>query len=181
MDPYYASSASVEWYTPAYIVEGVIAVMGAIDCDPCSNPPPYNVPATVHYTRDDDGLLQPWGARVFVNPPYGDALSFWINKLLAERALGRVTECITLTPARTDTRWFQPLWEADALCFVRGRLNFSGTVSTANSSTAPTVLAYFGPHVARFAEVFSAQGQIIYPNVPYRARAHQLTLLEGVA
>lgn len=181
MDPYYASSASVEWYTPAYLVEGAIAVMGAIDCDPCSNPPPYNVPATVHYTRDDDGLIQPWAGRVFMNPPYGDALPNFTSKLLAELALGRCTEAITLTPARTDTRWFQSLWTAEAICFMYRRVRFLGRGDVRNDSTFPTVLAYFGPHVEQFATVFNSQGQILYPNLPYRARAHQLTLLGGAA
>jgi hypothetical protein len=157
---FYASSESVEWYTPAYLVAAVTRVLGAVDCDPCSNPLPYNVPAAVHYTRDDDGLIRPWVGRIYMNPPYGDALPSWVDKLLAERALGRCTEAITLTPARTDTRWFQPLWSADALCFVRGRVQFVGSIT---GSTFPTVLAYFGPHADRFAVEFAGQGQIIYP------------------
>src|SRR4051812_39669667 len=113
-----SSSASNEWYTPPYIWQGVIRALGAIDCDPCSNPPPYNVPATVHYTQADDGLLQPWRGRVYMNSPYGDALLAWVTKLQTERALGHCTAAIALMPARTDTLWFQQVWEADAICFV---------------------------------------------------------------
>ena len=161
--PFYASSESTEWYTPAYLVDAVIRVLGAIDCDPCSNPPPYNVPAMTHYTKADDGLIHPWSGRVYMNPPYGDALPLWVDKLLVERALGRCTEAITLTPARTDTRWFQPLWSAAALCFLRGRVQFVGSTT---GSTFPTVLAYFGDRVNRFVAEFTGQGQIIYPGGP---------------
>jgi hypothetical protein len=180
MDPYYASSASVEWYTPAYIVEGVIAVMGAIDCDPCSNPAPYNVPATVHYTKADDGLAQTWEGRVFMNPPFGgNSMQHWMAKLRTELALGRCSEAICLVPARTEARWFQQLWQADAMCFTRGRIEFIGGKRSGN--VIGTAFGYWGPHVERFTASFCSMGQIIYPNAPYRARAHQLTLLEGVA
>lgn len=158
---YYASSASVEWYTPRYIIDGVIAVLEAVDCDPCSNREPYNVPATIHYTQDDDGLIQPWAERVYMNPPYGRALPAWVDKLLTELALGRCTEAITLTPARTDTQWFQGLWQAAAICFMYRRVHFLGRANTRNDSTFPTALAYFGPRPERFSTVFKPLGFVL--------------------
>lgn len=175
--PYYASSETCEWYTPKYILDAVIAVLGAIDVDPCSNPPPYNVPARVHYTQADDGLLQSWPGRAFMNPPYGDGIGAWVDKLLTERALGHCTAAITLTPGSFDTEWFQPLWGADALCFWRGRISFIGAGKGGNTKTS--VVTYWGPDPGRFAEVFSAFGQVI-PRATVEAfaarRAHQLTL-----
>jgi len=45
------SHESTEHYTPQYILEPVIACMGAIDIDPCSNSREIpNVPAARHYT-----------------------------------------------------------------------------------------------------------------------------------
>lgn len=158
---YYASSESVEWYTPRYIIDGALAVMGAIDCDPCSNAEPYNVPATVHYTQREDGLIQPWHGRIYMNPPYGKALPSWIGKLLAERALDRCSEAITLTPARTDTQWFQGLWQAAAICFMYRRVRFLGRDNVRNDSTFPTALAYFGARPERFATVFAPLGFVL--------------------
>lgn len=179
MTEFYQQSASVEWYTPAPIVAAVVAALGAVDCDPCSNAPPYNVPATEHYTAVENGLLQPWYGRIFMNPPYGKtALPAWIDKLTAEQTAGRVTAAITLTPDSTDTRWFQRLWTADALCFVRGRINFIGAKRGGN--TAGSVLAYWGPDPLRFAAVFAQHGQIIYPQAPPQPPARQLPLLDAL-
>jgi hypothetical protein len=176
---FYASSASVEWYTPAYLVDAVIRTMGAIDCDPCSNPPPYNVPAAVHYTQADDGLLQPWAGRIYMNPPFGgNSMQHWMGKLQTELALGRCTEAVILVPARTEARWFQRLWQADALCFTRGRIAFIGGKRSGN--VIGTCLGYWGPHATAFAEQFAAVGQLIYPQAP-PAQAHQLTLFDGAA
>ena len=61
--PALLSHASTEHYTPQYILDAVIACMGAIDLDPCSNSKEIpNVPAARHYTIRDNGLVQPWGA-----------------------------------------------------------------------------------------------------------------------
>jgi hypothetical protein len=134
--------------------------MGTIDLDPCSNPPPYNVPATLHMSRRDGGLTQHWHGKVFMNPPYGRELPRWMAKLAHEIQTGRVSEAITLTPARPDTRWFQTLWSADALCFWRGRLQYVGSATRA---PFPSVVGYFGDHAARFGEAFEAVGKVVFP------------------
>lgn len=160
MDAYISSSQSTEWYTPRAVLDAVIAVLGAIDCDPASNPPPYNVPAAVHYTAAENGLAQPWPGRVFLNPPYGKgkALVPWMRYLLQELALGRCSAAVVLIPARTDTEAFQVLWQLDALCFVRGRLKFN---QSRNSAPFPSVLGYAGPDPDRFAGRFAPWGEVL--------------------
>jgi ParB family chromosome partitioning protein len=59
---------TTEHYTPQYILDSVIACMGAINLDPCSNSREIpNVTATRHYTSQENGLVQPWMGRVFLN------------------------------------------------------------------------------------------------------------------
>ena len=85
-----------EWLTPPEILKAI----GEFDLDPCS---PINRPwntAKKHYTVEDNGLIQEWIGRVFLNPPYGPETGKWLQKL-AEHGNG-----IALIFARTETDMF---------------------------------------------------------------------------
>jgi site-specific DNA-methyltransferase (adenine-specific) len=90
---------------------------------------------------------------VYVNPPYGRVIGRWIVKAMTEP----VDELILLVPARTDTAWFQPLYD-HAICFIRGRLRFSGARENA---PFPCALVYRGPRPDAFAQAFSHRGVIV--------------------
>lgn len=104
-----------EWLTPPYVKEP----LGDFDLDPCA---PVRSPWTTakkHYTIEDNGLIQPWEGRVWLNPPYSD-IEPWM-KLMALHGNG-----ISLTFARTETEWFERWgWgKADSMFFFFGRLTF---------------------------------------------------------
>ena len=70
------SSATAEHYTPADIVARAHATLGGIDLDPASCAlAQTTVDAAVWYgpgsPHGEDGLTEPWGGRVFLNPPGG--------------------------------------------------------------------------------------------------------------
>ncbi len=155
MAVHYASDTP-EWYTPPEIIERVVATLGAIDLDPCSNTGTPNVPAKRHFTEADDGLAHPWTGRVYMNPPYGDAIGRWVTKLRDEFTAGRTKAAVALVPARTDTAWFAALRDC-TLCLIRGRLRFSASQAGA---PFPSVAAYFGTDASRFAQSFSDVGDI---------------------
>src|SRR5262245_61092057 len=75
------SSDTPEHYTPEKIIRAVVACLGGVDLDPCSNCGQPNVPAARHYTVKDDGLAQLWSGRVYMNPPYGRGIAAWVDKL----------------------------------------------------------------------------------------------------
>lgn len=147
------TSDTPEWYTPGHIIEAVVAVLGTIDLDPCSDPG-RTIPASKHYTVDDDGLAQGWRGKVYMNPPYGREIVAWVEKLAEEVTYGNVSEAVALVPARVDTTWWRRLpfveWAA-----LTGRLAFSGYE---NSAPFPSAVCYLGPNWPRFREVFGPLG-----------------------
>ena len=129
---------SDEWLTPPYIIKA----LGKFDLDPCSPlVRPWDT-ASQHITIKEDGLLLPWHGRVWMNPPYGDAMLPWLNKM-AIHGNG-----IALTFARTDTQAFHQyvFQHASSIFFLNGRLTFykvDGTLAPHNGG-APSVLISYG-------------------------------------
>jgi site-specific DNA-methyltransferase (adenine-specific) len=91
-----------------------------------------------------------------MNPPYGREISAWVEKLVSEYESGRTKEAIALVPARVDTDWFR-LFRNCAICFIDGRLKFSGAE---NSAPFPSAAAYLGKNIARFAKSFGDMGDV---------------------
>ncbi len=66
------SSETVECYTPVWLVEAARTALGGFDLDPASCAVANEVVrATRIHTAEDNGLLQPWCGRIFVNCPGG--------------------------------------------------------------------------------------------------------------
>ena len=85
--------------------------LGAIDLDPASTPPANTVvQARQFYSLEDDGLAHDWHGRVWLNPPYVNALVTQFCEKLAESVpAGTVTAAIVLVNNATETRWFRTL------------------------------------------------------------------------
>ncbi len=89
--------------------------------NPCSPGPAHWVPARKIYTKEDDGLVQPWSGTVFMNPPFGRRNGHvpWLRKFLAHG------DGIAIVRAYTSSAWFQQ-WavKAQTMCFPRGKTKF---------------------------------------------------------
>lgn len=144
-----------EWLTPPQIINA----LWPFDLDPCA---PWRRPwdtARHHYTMRDNGLMQPWEGRVWLNPPYGRETGRWLEKL-ADHGNG-----IALIFARTETAmFFEQVWrKADAVLFIEGRLFFhyvDGSQATANAG-APSVLVAYGQNNAEVLKHCGIAGQFI--------------------
>lgn len=153
--PALMSSDSIEWYTPRHIIDAVLLTLGAIDLDPCADPDRF-VPALTHYTEEDNGLGKTWEGRVYMNPPYGRTIGSWTTKLRDELERGWVTEAVALLPARVETLWWQGLAPVH-VCFIRGRLQFSGYQKNA---PFPSAAVYFGGRPEAFHSAFGPLGAL---------------------
>ncbi|RUS94637.1 hypothetical protein DSM106972_092740 [Dulcicalothrix desertica PCC 7102] len=153
---------SDNWYTPQHIIDLVIQVLNQIDLDPCAETG-KNIPASTHYTHTDNGLIQPWHGRIFLNPPYSEP-GKWITKLNEEIATGRVTEAIALVPGATDTNWLSPILKTQPVCFWKGRIKFlDQNYEPKLPARQSHVLIYWGDNSTRFLEIFDAYGVVQLP------------------
>lgn len=153
-----------EWYTPDEHMELARRVLGHIDLDPASSEiANQRVKAERFFTIDDDGLIQHWHGRVWMNPPYAQpAIARFAEKLVTEWKAGRIEAAIALTHNYTDTAWFQLMaHSASALCFTRGRVRFVSPIGELAAPTQGQTFHYFGSDVDLFLEVFGKIGLVV--------------------
>jgi phage N-6-adenine-methyltransferase len=131
------SSATDLWSTPQAFYDELDAEFD-FTLDPCATP--ENAKCALYYTQEDDGLAQDWsGERVFMNPPYGRVIGYWVKKAMESKTL-----VVCLVPARTDTRWWHDyVIEGGAeVRFLKGRLKFG---NSKNSAPFPSAVVIFNP------------------------------------
>jgi phage N-6-adenine-methyltransferase len=151
------------WYTPSDYIESARSVLDMIDLDPASSKEANEVIEARHFfTEEDNGLIQNWYGKVWLNPPYGRIASEFVAKLLDEYRNGNVQEAILLINSNTtDTNWFQPLWNY-TLCFTDHRIDFcSPNNKKAQGSTHGSVFVYFGDKIKKFNQEFKQYGAIV--------------------
>jgi phage N-6-adenine-methyltransferase len=84
------------------------------------------------FTKKENGLAQKWtGRAVWCNPPYGRTIGEWIRKAWESTVNGDAEVVVCLVPVRTDTRWWHDYVSLGDVKFLKGRLRFGGTESSA--------------------------------------------------
>ena len=132
------SSVTDNWPTPQDFFDRVNALYGPLELDVCASS--ENAKCPRYYTREDNGLAQPWTGRCWMNPPYGRTIGQWMKKAHEESQRGAQVVC--LIPARTDTAWWHDYAAKGSITFIRGRLKFGGC---ANSAPFPSAIVVFSP------------------------------------
>lgn len=142
------SSNSSEWETPQDLFD-VLDNQHHFVLDACATP--VNAKCDRFYTLAEDGLSQPWESCTWCNPPYGRAITDWVEKAYTECVYNHVSS-VLLLPARTDTRWFHDyLYKQEqhgiSIEFLRGRLKFG---NSQNSAPFPSMIVMLdGDHFKR--------------------------------
>lgn len=163
---------SNEWYTPSRYIEAARDVMNGIDLDPAScELANQTVKATTYYTKEQNGLMQPWHGRVWLNPPYGrihpdrtgSVQSFqkaFAEKLWRDFHAKNVEQAVLLSLGNPNSTWFQPFlsyWT----CFYRGHIDFYRPDGSTGTFGFPLAFVYLGPNEASFIDIFSQFGRIV--------------------
>lgn len=109
--------ASDEYYTPIEFVNA----LGNFDLDPCIPMDMRNRIATVMYNKEQDGLIQDWMGRVWLNPPYSAPLITQFMKKMAEHGNG-----IALILPKFGTKLFRDYVypQAEGIYVLRHRIKF---------------------------------------------------------
>lgn len=163
-------SGTVEWLTPP----SIIAALGPFDLDPCAPIfQPYPTAART-FTQIDNGLIQRWDGRVWLNPPYANGE---IEKWLARMADHDRGTALIFARTETDAFW-RYVWNgATALLFMRGRIHFhlpDGTRAGGNAG-APTVLCAYGADDADVMAACKVDGRFVPLRIPRSVVVSMLT------
>lgn len=115
-----------DWATPWPVVWRLEEEFGKFDLDPCATPASAKAPR--YFTAEDDGLLQPWEGRVFLNPPYSE-IAPWVAKAVESARAGALV--VAILPVRTERDWWHDLIiPFGEVRFQRGRQHYIGRDGT---------------------------------------------------
>ncbi len=84
------SSLTDNWPTPAYVFDKLDEEFH-FTLDVCADDLNHKCPE--YYTKETDGLKQPWTGTCWMNPPYGRTIGDWVRKAY-ESARGGGCGCL---------------------------------------------------------------------------------------
>lgn len=125
---------SDERFTPKWVFD---ALAVAFDLDPASPVGEYtHVPAGRVYTREDDGLSQPWFGFVWCNPPFSNATP-WADKFIANG------NGLWLGPV-ANSDWFQRIMRVSSGVWFMRDFPFVHPTHAGKRSSMPLALVGIG-------------------------------------
>jgi len=138
-----------DYWTDAELIERARATLGGcIDLDPASawHPNSHVVKAKRFYSVTENGLVNPWFGRIWLNPPFSEWKS-WADKVVSELDTNAaISALLVLSNTRTITaKYFDPvLKRAQSMCVLSGRWSFWGTDKDGSPSNGSVILLMRG-------------------------------------
>ena len=178
------SNQTHEWYTPQWVIDKSLRVLGgSIDLDPCSSEKANEtVGASRIFTAAGDGLDQSWepARTIFLNPPsggrgqYNKPRQFW-NKLMSHRMdspyfTGAIYVAFSMEQLQTtqSDHCVEALTDF-TLCIPSKRIRFVSPEGEKNSPTHGNAIVMVPGYCnwremqLKFYEEFSTVGSILTP------------------
>ena len=123
-------SITDQWATPQAVFDEWDAKY-KFDLDPAASSSNHKCESWYGLDHPDptrrDGLASDWTATaVWLNPPYGRPIADW-----AKKAFESNIDTVLLLPVRTDTKWFHAYCKQFPITFIKGRLKFGNSKSSA--------------------------------------------------
>lgn len=162
----YPMHNTIEWYTPTEILDVCRSITGRFLLDVASDLiANETVQASRFFSIGDDSLNKEWIGPYWCNPPYDRSGIQWDFVAKAAKYASKV-EGFVLVKAAVEAKGFEPLFEADALCFVSKRVKFGfrdGNRVNWNYGPArwPSALAYFGPQQEKARQALTKLGIVV--------------------
>jgi site-specific DNA-methyltransferase (adenine-specific) len=152
------------WETPDEVFEWASDMWGPFDLDAAADA--SNTKCERFISESECALRSRWeGRSVWLNPPYGRAMSRFVASACRRVEIGEVDTVVCLIAARTDTRIFQNIVfpRASHIHFIAGRLAFG---CSQNPATFPSCFVVFqrcsfGPPAISYGPVGREQQQWI--------------------
>lgn len=133
------SSVKQDWETPREFMDRLPV---RFDLDSCATDERV-AQAPKWFTPADNGLVQEWRGRVWMNSPYGKWLPTWLQKAYSESLQEYNKEVWCLCPARTDTKWFHAIATKGSIYLLKGRIDFLNMGLPMGSPAFPSMLVVF--------------------------------------
>lgn len=151
------TSNKQDWNTPKWLFDKLNQVYH-FTTDACTtddNP----LGCELFFTKKTNGIdFTKWKGNVYINPEYNNILP-WVNEAI-KYCLNPNNSVVLLIPSRTGNKlWQEKIFVfATLICFIKGRLRFSGHD---NSAPFDSALVIFGNVSHDEKSLYSELGQVV--------------------
>lgn len=157
MGDWWQTEENDEVATKAELWRPIADAMGGFDLDPAAGCEPTPI-ADDRYTREDNGLAQPWYGTVWLNPPFSDKTP-WYKRLVSQYRNGGVDRAVALATVDPSANWFHDWFStADVICYLNGR----NWYHAGDSPSFSTMVGVWNPTDGAL-DVLRGLGTLAYP------------------
>jgi len=132
--------------------------IGGFDLDPAAGCEPTPI-AEDRYTKEDDGLSQPWYGNVWLNPPFSDKTP-WFRRLVDQYWNGDVDRAVALASSDPSADWFHDWFATSDVIYCPPERDLY--LAAGNSPSFSTMVGVWNP-TDELIPVLQGMGTVVKP------------------